>query len=106
MELTIHIHTVLITSKKGSRRGDHYHKESEQYVYVLSGKMQLITQKLGGEPLQTMLESGDLVHTPPLESHAFLSLEDSTFLAISKGPRGGKTYEDDTYRLSKPLQAE
>ena len=93
----------LITSKKGAVRGNHYHKESEQYVYIVSGKLQFLTQIPGKEVVETIIETGDLVYTPPLESHRFIILEDTIFLVLTRGPRGGKGYEEDTYRLPIPL---
>lgn len=93
----------VITSKKGAVRGNHYHKESIQYTYVLSGKLRLFTQMPGGGVEETVIERGDLAYTPPLERHAFIALEDSALLVLTKGPRGGKNYEDDIYRLPKPL---
>jgi len=30
-------HIALITSKKGSIRANHYHKEDQQYIYLVSG---------------------------------------------------------------------
>lgn len=93
----------LITSVKGARRGNHYHKESDQYVYVLSGRIKVLTQTPDGEVEETIIQSGDLVYTPPFEKHAFVAVEDSVFLALTKGPRGGTAYESDTFRLSKPI---
>ena len=37
----------LITIKKGSIRGNHYHKKTYQWNYVISGKMKLVTKKKG-----------------------------------------------------------
>lgn len=95
----------LITSKKGARRGDHYHKESIQYTFVLKGTLQLITQEPGGEVKTTTIKAGDLVYTPPMEKHALIALDDSEILILTRGPRGGKSYEEDTYRLSEKLAA-
>ena len=33
----------LITIKKGAVRGNHYHKKTYQWNYIISGKMQLVT---------------------------------------------------------------
>ena len=93
----------LITSKKGAVRGNHYHKESEQYVFLLSGKMRFLTQMPGKELEEAITVSGDLVFTPPFERHTMIAIEDSTFIVFTRGPRGGKDYEKDTYRLSIPL---
>lgn len=93
----------LITSKKGARRGDHYHKESMQYTFVLKGTLQLLTQAPGGETETTTIKAGDLISTPPMEKHALIALEDSEMLILTRGPRGGKNYEEDTYRLTEKL---
>lgn len=95
----------LITSKKGARRGDHYHKESIQYTFVLKGTLHLITQIDEGKTEITTIKAGDLVLTPPMEKHALIALDDSEILILTRGPRGGKSYEEDTYRLSEKLAA-
>lgn len=96
-------YVTLITSKKGSVRGNHYHKESVQYAFVLKGRLKLITQ-MGEDPIETsIIEKGDLVFTPPMEKHTMVALEDSELLILTRGPRGGKNYEEDTYRLEKTL---
>lgn len=94
----------LITSKRGAVRGNHYHKKSVQYAYIISGRMRLLTRMPGEELVEAIAESGDLVYTPAEERHTFIALEDSVFLVLTKGPRGGKSYEADTYRLAKGLE--
>ena len=94
----------LITSKKGALRGNHYHKETIQYVYVMKGRLKALSQ-MPGEPVRSaVLEKGDLIVNVPNEGHAFLALEDSDFLVLTRGPRGGENYEDDTYRLDAPIK--
>jgi quercetin dioxygenase-like cupin family protein len=92
----------LITCKKGSVRGNHYHKKTVQYTYVVSGRMKYLTGKPGRVVAKT-IKAGDLVHSPAGETHAFKALEDSVILSLSKGPRKGFDYEKDVYRLSPPL---
>ena len=93
----------LITSKSGARRGDHYHKETVQYVFVLKGSLEILTQMPEGEIETTIIKAGDLVFTPPIEKHTFITREDSQILVLTRGPRGGKNYEEDTYRLTQQL---
>ena len=94
----------IITSKKGALRGNHVHKETVQYVYVMEGKLKALSQ-MPDEPVRTtVLETGDLIVNVPNEGHAFEALEDTTFLVLTRGPRGGENYEDDTFRLETPLQ--
>jgi quercetin dioxygenase-like cupin family protein len=46
---------------------------------------------------------GDLVATGPNERHALQGIEESTLMVFTRGPRGGKEYESDTFRLEVPL---
>lgn len=96
-------YVTLISSKKGAIRGNHYHKESVQYTFVLKGSLKLLTQMPVGKIETAFIKSGDLVFTPPMEKHALIALEDSEILVLTRGPRGGKNYEKDTYRLSEKL---
>lgn len=96
-------YVTLISSKKGAVRGNHYHKESLQYTFVLKGSLKLLTQMPRGEIKIMIVKGGDLVFTPPMERHALIALVDSEFLVFTRGPRGGKNYEKDTYRLTEKL---
>ena len=96
-------YATIISSKKGAVRGNHYHKESVQYTFVLKGSLKLITQMGDGKTETTFINSGDLVFTPPMEKHTLVALEDSEFLVLTRGPRGGGNYEKDTYRLTERL---
>ena len=97
-------HITVITSIKDVTRGNHFHKKTIQWVYVHSGKIKSLTQKENENVVSRILEPGDLIKTEVLEKHALKMLEDSIFYVFTKGPRGGDNYEDDTYRLDKPLQ--
>ena len=96
-------YVTLITSAKGSTRGNHYHKKTDQWVYILEGKLKMLTQMPNGPVIATILEKGDLAKTGFMERHAMTALEDSAFMVFTRGPRGGDDYETDTYRLSEPL---
>ncbi len=94
-------YVTIISSKKGSIRGNHYHKESVQYTFVLKGKLKLLTQ-LPEKRIETKtIEMYDLVLTPPMERHTLIALEDSEILVLTRGPRGGRNYETDTFRLDE-----
>ena len=51
----------------------------------------------------TILKKGDFILLGPNEKHAFIALENFHMMVFTKGPRGGKEYENDTFRLSKNL---
>jgi dTDP-4-dehydrorhamnose 3,5-epimerase-like enzyme len=93
----------LITQKKGTVRGNHYHKKTIQWNYLLSGKIEVVGKKNGKNKKKIILKQGDLVVTDKKEAHAIKALIDSRFLVFTQGPRGGKDYENDTYRLKIPL---
>ena len=57
-----------------------------------------------GEVQEALLNPGDLLMNQPHEEHALVALQDSEFLVLTSGLRGGKDYEKDTYRLAEPLQ--
>jgi len=94
----------IITSVKGAVRGNHYHKETVQYVYILEGRMKLLVRTPDQPTTAIILEKGDLAFTDVLEEHAMIALEDSAFMVFTRGVRGGVDYEKDTYRLSEPLR--
>jgi len=92
-----------ITQKKGAIRGNHYHKKTIQWNYLLSGKIELVAKQKGKKKKKIVLKKGDLVVTDKNEAHAIKALTDSKFLVFTQGPRGGKEYENDTFRLTVPL---
>lgn len=93
----------IITFTKGAIRANHYHKETTQWNYVLSGRIKLAAQFPGEKVEESVMGPGDFIVTHPNESHALQALEDATLLVLTRGPRGGKEYESDTFRLEKPL---
>ncbi len=93
----------IITSKKGVSRGNHYHKKSVQYTYIISGRVKYLSRKGAGKVRSAILPAGGLAISPPGEAHTVVALADTVFLSITKGPRHGRNYEADTYRLAVPL---
>jgi len=92
-----------ITQKKGKVRGNHFHKKTIQWNYLIKGKIEIVAKKKNNNLKKIILSKGDLVETPKNERHAIRAIKDSEFLVFTQGPRGGKEYEKDTFRLLKPL---
>ncbi len=92
-----------ITFKTGATRANHYHKETTQWNYVISGRIRLVTKLPDQEVSDVVMEVGELYETVPMEQHALQALEDAELLVFTRGPRGGQDYETDTYRLETPL---
>ena len=78
----------LITAKVGSVRGNHYHLKATVHVYVLTGKF-LIRSRYEEKLEDAVVQAGQLVTFPPMDLHALVALEDSSFLIMGDGPRGG-----------------
>ena len=95
---------VLVTQNKGSIRGNHIHKKTIQYTYILEGRLKFFSKPPKGKVTARIVQKGDFVVSPKGYAHTFLALKDSVLIAFANGPRGGKSYESDTYRLSIPLQ--
>lgn len=93
----------VITFQKGAVRANHYHKNTYQWNYVMSGRIKLVTRMPGEGKVETILGKGDFALTEPEEHHALVGLEYSELLVLTKGPRGGKEYESDTFRIEEPL---
>lgn len=97
-------HVSLITFNKGAIRANHFHKKSNQYNYLLSGKIELLIRvDLDGQVYRSILTPGDLALIPPRVPHALVAIEDSELITLTSLPRIGDGYETDTFRLSTPL---
>lgn len=94
-----------ITIKKGKIRGNHFHKKTTQWNLVLSGRVRLFYKnKLNSPTIKIVnLKKNDFIVCFPNEPHAFKASKDCELLVFTKGPRQGKEYEKDTYRLSNLL---
>ena len=92
---------VLITSKKGTVRANHYHKTDWHYCYVLSGSIEYYHRPHGGdgEPEMVLIETGQLFFTPPLVDHTMVFPEDTTFLTLGRNSRKQEVYEADVERI-------
>ena len=65
--------------------------------------MLLKSQLPGLESKEVVMKKGDLIVTYPNEAHALQGVTEAELLVFTKGPRGGKEYESDTFRLNDPL---
>ena len=102
-------HCTLVTFNKGAIRGNHFHKKSTQNSFLISGKMILLSckvdnnGKLIGKIKKELIKPNFLITHKPFHAHAFKASTSSIFLAFADGIRGGKNYENDTFRLDKKL---
>ena len=99
---------VLITSKKGTVRANHYHKTDWHYCYVVSGAIEYHHRPHGSavKPEIDIFRAGEEFFTPPLVDHAMVFLEDTAFLTLGRNSREQESYEADIERvmLVDPLE--
>jgi len=93
-------HVAYIYSKKDSIRGNHFHKKTSQYTFVVEGKIEYYYKKQN-RIKKTILKKGHLVLNKPNEIHTFKTIsQNSLMIVFTLGIRGGKDYEKDTYRVN------
>ena len=92
---------VMIDSKAGSIRANHYHKTDWHYCYVISGAIDYYHRKFGNnEPPELIkVSQGNMVFTPPLVEHCMKFPVNTKFLTLSRNPRDQITYEADVVRV-------
>ena len=93
---------VMIESKAGSLRANHYHKTDWHYCYVISGQIQYFHKNVNSNKMPEMIivKKGNMVFTPPLVEHCMKFPEDTIFLTLSRNPRDQETYEADVVRVN------
>ena len=92
-----------ISFNKGSVRGNHFHKKTIQWGFVVSGELLVKSKKRKSKITQMKVKKGDLFLDEKMESHAIKAIKKSQVLFFTAGPRGGKEYESDTFHLKEPL---
>ena len=92
---------VMIHSKAGSMRANHYHKTDWHYCYVISGEIEYYHRKTNSLETKKKIyvKEGQMVFTPPMVDHAMVFNVDTTFLTLSRNFRDQKTYESDVVRI-------
>jgi quercetin dioxygenase-like cupin family protein len=87
-----------ITFTTGSVRGNHVHKQTTQWVFVVYGKIEGVTEIEGKTHIE-IYQKGDFLVSYPGEPHAFRALESSEILAFTTGPRSGADFNSDTFPI-------
>jgi len=92
---------VLITSKTGSIRANHYHKTDWHYCYVLSGSIDYYFRPVGSQqpPQHVKVKTGQIFFTPPMIEHAMCFPEDTAFVCLGRNSRAQEVYEADVVRV-------
>lgn len=96
---------VLISSKKGTVRANHYHQTDWHYCYVLSGSIDYYHRPQGSkaDPARVQISAGQMFFTPPMVEHAMVFPEDTVFLTFGRNSRAQEVYEADVVRVESLL---
>jgi dTDP-4-dehydrorhamnose 3,5-epimerase-like enzyme len=92
---------VMITSRKGSVRANHYHQTDWHFCYVVSGKIDYYHRPTGSaaKPEKVTVAAGQLFFTPPMVDHSMVFVEETTFLTLGRNSRRQEVYEADVVRI-------
>ena len=98
-------HVAIIVSRAGAIRGNHYHLETIQSILITKGTLEYWYATLDNPTASKMViaKVGDVVTSGNSEIHTMRMLEDTEFIAFTRGKRGGSDYESDTYRVPSLL---
>ena len=70
-----------VTSKAGTLRGGHYHKQSTEAFYIISGTVE-VTLSRDNEQEKVAFHSGDFFRIEPYTVHSMLYTEDTVLIAL------------------------
>ena len=91
----------IIFVKKGFRLSLQYHKEKDESMYLLQGKVLFTVQPQNGKMIETIGEPGFCIHLPPLTTHRVEAMEDATILEVSTPQLSDVVRLQDDYGRSK-----
>lgn len=93
-------HIGIIDFNPGALRAKHYHKQSIQYDYILSGRIRLIVcLPDGSEREDHILLPGMATEIPPGIVHTYIAEERSAMIDVTTISRADEGYENDTVRV-------
>lgn len=73
-----------VTTKANVLRGNHYHKETRELIFVVSGRIKLTVRDIiSGSPDETFFfAAGEAFIIEPMENHSIETLEDSAWINL------------------------
>jgi len=98
-------HVGYISFTKGAMRAKHYHHESTQYDYIISGRLRLVVCMPDGSQREDhILEAGMSSAVPPGVVHTYIAEEDSVMIDMTTLSRKDDGYENDTVRVNFDIE--
>ena len=91
----------IISCLKNSIRSNHYHLDDWHYIYVLKGRINYFFTNLKRTKVYyKIIDTNDIIFTPPMEIHATHFPVNTELLVVSKNKRNKTIYEKDTVRVN------
>ncbi len=95
-------HVGMITTEEKVVRGNHYHKKSNQYTYILSGSFEVLLAP-SDQPAnvkKVVVRAGEMISIPAGVIHQFKAIERSVMIEMDTESRECSGYEDDLFRVN------
>lgn len=86
---------LLISSRKGAKRANHYHKTDTHLMHIISGRARYVERGIDhdyGYTIDREVGPGDQIVTIPGVAHAMEFLEDSVMVVCSVNERNPEQY--------------
>ena len=92
---------MLIHTRPGGIRANHYHKTDWHVIYVLKGQFEYYTREVGSteEPKMIIVKAGQTLWTPPMLEHAMRYTEECDIVVFARNNRSQEEYEADVVRV-------
>lgn len=92
---------LLIRTRPGGIRANHYHKTDWHFIWVVSGQFEYHFRPVGAKtkPEMIVVKPGQLLWTPPMLEHAMLYTEDCDIIVFCRNGRSQEEYERDVVRV-------
>ena len=71
-----------ITTKQGSERGHHYHKEFDEYIMLVEGEGVYLERINETTTRKIVMGPGQTIHIPSLTPHTFVTLTDCKSVSL------------------------
>lgn len=91
----------IIKSKAGSVRSNHWHRENDHYLYILSGSLEYYERNINenGKNIKPIIyKTGEMFYTPPQKVHKVCFLEETILLSLGKNIKTHEAHEADLVR--------
>ena len=92
-------HIVITTFSKNAVRGNQYRNNMDQYFYLISGRLKVITQSIEGEnKMEHILSSSQQIYIP--RKTAFVSIAEENSILLEYSPQSYDPNNPDINRVN------